>query len=228
MKNRYIRSLDTVNQEELAKLKTKKVGVIGSGGLGGYVIEMLARMGVGYLRIMDGDVFDESNLNRQLLSNEDNLGVSKAETAKQHVALINSEVTVECFKSRFEASNAKTFMEGMDVVMDCVDNVQTRLLMEKVATELDIPIVHGAVGGWIGQVMTVMPGEGLLSEIYDGGEVELPAIGAASFIPATIASYQVAECIKYLVGKGELLKGKMMYFDLLNNENFIIDVNVEQ
>jgi len=225
--NRHIRSLDTVTAAELALVGTKTVGVVGAGGLGGYVIEMLARFGVGTLKIIDGDVFDESNLNRQLLSTEANLGKVKVDAAALRVITINSNVQTETFYEVFNSENAETFLHDVDVAVDCLDNVTARLLLERRCAAHNIPLVHGAVGAWSGQVMTVLPGDDALRKLY--GDEMLPASSqtAASFIPATIASYQVAECIKLLIGRGELLRHRMMYFDLLHNNNFIVDLKEE-
>ncbi len=222
--NRDIRSLDTVTEQELEIIRTKTIGVVGAGGLGGYVIEMLARFGVGTLKIIDGDVFDVSNLNRQLLSNEANLGQVKVEAAARRVAAINARVQTEIFHETFNEESADEFLSDVDVAMDCLDNVKARLLLEQKCKALHIPMVHGAVGAWSGQVMTVMPGDDALRAIYGDGDPAPASVGAASFIPATVASYQVAECIKLLIGRGELLRHRMMYFDLLSNNNFVVDL----
>ncbi len=219
---RYERNLGTITEEEMELIKRARIGVVGAGGLGGYVIEMLTRIGVGYIKIMDGDVFDETNLNRQLLSTEGNLGRSKVTSAKSRIHHINQQVHTETYLMKFDKSSGPEFIKGIDVIVDCVDNIETRLLMEDLSEKKGIPLIHGAVGGWVGQVMTIMPGDFMLHEIY--GESKLPNWTAASFIPATVASYQVAECVKVITGKGELLRGKMMYFDLLNNENLIVEI----
>ncbi len=222
VKKRHERNLGTISEEDMELLAKSRVGVVGAGGLGGYVIEMLARIGVGTIKVMDGDVFDETNLNRQLLSQMDNLGTSKVITAKQRIHNIDQQVHIMTYQSRFDLSSGLEFIKGIDLLVDCVDNVETRLLMEELAGQEGIPLVHGAVGGWVGQVMTVLPGDFMLKEIYS--ETRLPKSSAASFIPATVASYQVAECIKLITGKGQVLRGKLMYFDLLTNENFIVEI----
>ncbi len=224
MIKRYIRSLDTVTKEELKTVQSQKIGVIGSGGLGGYVLEMLARFGVGYIRVIDGDVFDETNLNRQLLSTEANLGLWKVDIAKSHVKEINSNVYVDIVKEKISAENASEYLKDLNIVIDCVDNIKTRLIIEKTATELNIPMVHGAVGAWFGQVISILPGDNILEELYANDDISMKPISAAAFIPGIVASYQVAECIKLLTGKGEILRNKMMYFDLLNNNNFVVDL----
>jgi molybdopterin/thiamine biosynthesis adenylyltransferase len=189
---------------------------------------MLARFGLGTLKIIDGDVFDESNLNRQLLSTEANLGKAKVDAAALRIIAINSEVKIEIVHDEFNTQNAEGFLHDLDVVMDCLDNVRTRLLLEQYCKSLNIPLVHGAVGAWSGQVMTVLPGDDTLRKLYGDAGTLPKSVSAASFIPATIASYQVAECIKLLIGKGDLLRYRMMYFDLLNNNNFVIDLKEDE
>ncbi len=221
---RYSRSLDTVTEEELNLLRGRTVAIVGAGGLGGYVIEMLTRFGIGRLKIMDSDRFDETNLNRQLLSNEGNLGKSKVAEAVERVKLVNSDVEAVAVMERFNKDNARTFLEGTDVVMDCLDNVASRFVMEEVCSHMKIPMVHGAVGAWNGQVLTVLPGDGVLRELYGEKYDEAKPISAASFIPALVASYQVSECIKILIGKGELLHRKMLYIDLMSNSHFVVEL----
>lgn len=228
MKGRDIRTLDTISKEELEILNNKTVGIIGAGGLGGYVIEMLARIGVGAIHIMDGDRFDESNLNRQLLSTEKKIGLWKVEVGKKRINEINSDVKVEIRKEIFDKDNALDFLKEIDVLIDCVDNIKTRLLMEKEANVQGIPLIHGAVAAWNGQVSTVLPGDFTLKKIYESTSKDKEIIGTASFLPALVASYQVAECVKVLTGKGEILQNKMMYFDVLDNNSFIIDLEDDE
>ncbi len=120
---RYLRNHDAISEAEQAILAQKRVLVVGCGGLGGYVIECLARIGVGYLRVVDGDVFDETNLNRQLLSSNMNLGRPKTLAAQQRVMAVNPLVEVEAFQSLLTAENAVQLLEGCDVAVDALDNV---------------------------------------------------------------------------------------------------------
>lgn len=218
------KNLDTVTKDEMLLIKTKTVAIIGAGGLGGYVIETCARFGIGHLKIVDYDVFDESNLNRQLTSCESNLGLSKVIEAKRRINSINSEVQVTAIEDRFTYAKGLEWFKDVDIVIDCLDNVESRFELEDCCNELNKPLIHGAVGGWNGQVITVLPGDNILRNIYGTDSTNYPVVGAASFIPATIASYQVGECIKVLLNKGNILHRKMMYFDLLHNENFVIDL----
>ena len=216
---RYLRNHDAISEAEQAILAQKRVLVVGCGGLGGYVIECLARIGVGYLRVVDGDVFDETNLNRQLLSSSMNLGRPKTLAAQQRVMAVNPLVEVEAFQSLLTAENAVQLLEGCDVAVDALDNVPTRLLLQQAAKTAGIPLVHGAVAGWIGQVCVVQPGQELLNSLYPAStdnQGEEQETGTLSFTAALTASWQAAETVKLLLGKPGL-DGEILELDLLNS-----------
>jgi molybdopterin/thiamine biosynthesis adenylyltransferase len=226
LEHRYDRNKSLISKEDQALLSGKTVAVIGAGGLGGYLAELTARLGVGRLILVDGDVFEESNLNRQRFSNEDNLGKPKAYEAKKELERVNSQVEVVAVYDRISAENGRDLLDGADLVLDGVDNARTRLILQDVCHQLNIPLVHGAIGGWYGQVSVVMPGDDTLSTIYSdpdakGVEKEL---GNPSFTPALVASYQVAEALKLLLGKGENLRKKILYIDTLTNSTSVIDL----
>jgi len=223
--DRDVKTLDVMTKEELGVLKTKSVCVVGAGGLGGYVIEMLARLNINTIRTVDCDTFEISNLNRQLFSNEQNLGKKKVDEALLTVKIINSNVKFEGINKELSAENARDILKGVDIVVDCVDNLKARYAMQDACEELDMPLIHGAVGAWQGQVSTVFPGDKTISKIYGKEYIEeINAIGTASFLPAAIAAYQVSECIKVLLGKGEALRKKVLYLDLLNNQNYLVNL----
>lgn len=220
LKNRYNRNMNMLSPEENDKLKHCKVCVIGCGGLGGYVIELLGRLGIGHITAVDGDVFDETNLNRQLLSSESVLGNSKALEAEQRMKLVNSEVELKPIFAFLTEENCNEIIGGHDVVVDALDNMTTRRMLESHCESLKIPMVHGAIAGWFGQVSTILPGDRIFEIIYPegenkGSEVEL---GNPSFTPALVASIEVAETLKLLLGRGELLQRKLLTVDALTQE----------
>lgn len=226
MKKRYERNIGTITIEENEKLQHCRVCVIGCGGLGGHVIEGLVRIGVGMLTAVDGDCFDETNLNRQLLSTEKNLGQPKAEAAKQRAAQINSQIEINAVNALLTAENGRELIRGHHAVVDALDNIQSRKALEKCCREENIPLIHGAIGGWQGQVAVSYPGDNIFDILYPtednkGAEIET---GNPSFTPAVIASLQVAETIKVLLGREEVLRNKLLTADLLNQEYEIIDL----
>lgn len=222
---RYDRNGSTVTPDERVMLKKKSVCVAGCGGLGGGVIEGLVRIGVGNVTVVDGDVFDATNLNRQVLSNEQNMGASKAAEAEAQMKLINSEVKVTPIAKFIGEENAREIIAGHDVVIDALDNANARKILERACQEEEIPLVHGAIAGWNGQVAVIMPGNSLLAVIYEGIEEkgEETETGNPSFTPAAISAMEVAETIKLLLGKKVVLKNRLLMVDLLEHRYEIID-----
>lgn len=222
---RYARNIATLSIEENESLSHKRVCVIGCGGLGGYAIEMLGRLGIGHITAVDGDAFDESNLNRQILSDIEVLGLKKAFVAQQRMAKVNPLIKVDAITERLTQVNGKQIISSADVVVDALDNIESRLVLEALCEELNIPLVHGAIAGWYGQVSTILPGDKLLSRFYakenlQGAEKKY---GNPSFTPAMVASIEVSEVVKLLIGRGELLNKKILLIDLLRQEYEVID-----
>lgn len=218
---RYQRNRRMISTQQQAQLFRSRVAVVGCGGLGGYILEELARLGVGHIVAIDPDIFEENNLNRQLLSSPGKLGRAKAEVAAERIAEINPAVTLKPVKELFTRANGSRFFEGLDCVVDAVDNVAARLDLEAVCSELKIPLVHGAIAGWYGHVATVYPGENTLQKIYrhwKGGKGVEQQLGNPSFTPAVAASLEVAEVCKVLLGQGALLRNRKLSFNLLDME----------
>ncbi|MDX9888676.1 MAG: HesA/MoeB/ThiF family protein [Anaerovoracaceae bacterium] len=223
---RYSRNQNTLSQEECLTLQKARVVVIGCGGLGGHIIEHLGRLGIGNITAVDDDVFDETNLNRQILSTESLIGKSKSLAAVERMKRINSEAKVNGIVCRVTKENAKEILGGHHMVIDALDNIQSRLILEDTCQELGIPLIHGAIGGWYGQVAVIMPGRPLLKKIYGEGQDKglEEDLGNPSFTPGVIAGIQVAECVKVLLNKDGILKGQILTVDLQNLEFDIIDV----
>ena len=223
MNERYERTIGAVTQAEQELLLTKRAAVIGCGGLGCYAAEFLARIGLKFLTLIDGDVFAVSNLNRQLYSLETNLGKNKALAARERVLQIRSDISVEAFSVFLNDENAGELLKGHDIIIDALDNVKTRLLVEKTANALGIPLIHGAVEGWNAQVSTVFPGDFTLAMLYSAsGEGGKPSV--MPFTPAFCASLQVSEAVKVLLNKENILKKKLLIADLKEKSFEIVDL----
>lgn len=225
MEARYVKNMQMLSPEENESLAKYRVCVVGCGGLGGYIIEMLGRLGIGHITAVDGDVFDESNLNRQLLSDMEALGKSKAEAAVRRMLSVNPLIRVEAVRERVTWDNGEEILKGHDVVVDAVDNIEGRFLLQDLCSRLGVPLVHGAIAGWYGQVTTIFPEDRTLDIVYlkrvsRGQEHEL---GNPSFTPALVAAVQVSEVLKILLGRGELLRKKLLHIDLLNQEYTVIE-----
>jgi len=216
---RYHRNLGVISPAEQVKLLQSKIAIIGAGGLGGTVLELLARMGIGELIIVDKDVMGDSNLNRQILSTENNLGKSKTEIAVKRVKEINSSIEITGHSIFIDSDNIKKVIRGVEVVVDALDNLPSRFVLQKACRDLKIPLVHGAVAGFNGQLTTIFPQDKGLELIY-GSERKLPTqgseveLGAPTVIPALIASLEAQEVIKILLKRGKLFRNKLLYLDI--------------
>ena len=220
MEPRYARNIPALTEEECLALQKKRVLVVGCGGLGGHIIDQLARIGVGKLRVVDGDVFEATNLNRQLLSQVPLLGVSKAKAAQAHIAQVNPDVAVEAAEEFLTAENAARLIADCDVVMDALDNIPSRKVLARACEKAGIPYVYGAIQGWISQAAISMPGDSLIEKLFPD-DVIIRDKSVLSFTPAMCAAMQVSLCVKLLTGRSANT-GTVYYFDLLNQEFEII------
>lgn len=218
---RYRRNRHMISAAQQLTLFRSQVAVVGCGGLGGYVLEELARLGVGRLAAIDPDAFEEHNLNRQLFSSQATLGQSKPAAAMERIAQINPAVAVRAIPLRFARETAADFIGGVDVVADGLDSVETRLELAAACGALGIPLVHGTIAGWFGYVTTVFPGEDTLQRLYgrwSGGRGIETDLGNPAFTPAVVASLEVAEIVKVLLGVGTLLRERVLCVNLLDME----------
>jgi len=212
---RYKRNYPSISEDDQEILKTKCVAVIGCGGLGGHIIDCLARIGIGKLILIDCDNFSESNLNRQLLSTEENLGKPKADEAKKRVKSVNSNIETIVVNQMLNKENAGKILSKADIVIDALDNIEGRLIAEDACEKLNLYFIHGAVSGWCAQASTVAPGSHFLEKLYPQG-VKVSPPSVLSFVPDFAASIQVSETIKVLLGKEAELEGKLLLADLSN------------
>ena len=216
MNPRYERNIPALTEVECKALKEKRVLVVGCGGLGGHLIDMLARIGVGAIRAVDGDVFEPSNLNRQLLSEVPLLGVSKARAAAARVSRVNPEVEIEAVEEYMSETNVRRLLLFCDVVFDALDNIQSRKILAAACAKAKIPYIYGAVNGWVAQAAISMPGDNLIETLYPEDTI-LRDKSVLSFTPALCASMQISLCVKLLTGR-PVETGTIYYFDLLNQE----------
>lgn len=218
---RYQRNRKTFSTDDQLKFLRTQVAVVGCGGLGGYIVEELARLGIGRIKAIDPDVFEEHNLNRQLLATVERLGTSKAEAARTRVAEINPAVSVVALKERFSKENGPQLFESVHIAVDALDSISARLELTDVCRQLAIPLVHGSIAGWYGQVVTQLPEDSTLQTMYgrcaDGAGVE-KELGNPSYTPAVIASLEVTEVAKLILGRGTPVRQTMLVVNLLDME----------
>jgi molybdopterin/thiamine biosynthesis adenylyltransferase len=176
-------------------------------------------MGIGRLILIDGDVFEEHNLNRQLLSADARLGMEKVEAARQRVAWVNGAVAVNAHTVMLTRENLPQLLDGADVVVDALDRLPTRMILQDGAAALSIPMVHGSIAGFLGQVMTILPGDPGLRSLY-GETDQLPEqgleaeLGTPAATPMAVAAWEVQEVVKLLVDQGDLLRHRLLVMDM--------------
>jgi len=208
-----IRGLGEEGQE---KLKRAKVIIAGGGGLGCSASIYLAAAGIGVIRIVDRDKVELSNLNRQVLHWDEDIGRRKVDSATEKLKRLNQGVEIEAIEEMITEANISQLVAGFDLIVDAMDNLPTRYLLNKAAIDKNIPFFHGAVYGFEGRAMTIIPGKtACLRCVYRGlpPEEKFPVIGVT---PAVIGCIQATEVIKYIVGIGELLTNRLLIYNGLN------------
>ena len=195
------------------RLKSARVTVVGAGGLGSPVLTYLTMAGVGYIRVIDHDTVSLSNLNRQFLHIETGLGSKKAESARERLRHLNSELQIEAISEKLTEKNVFSLFENSDVVIDCVDHIGTRLIVNEACLEMGIPLVEGGISGFYGFVTAIDREHACLCCLgYDkkAKEPEVPALGATAGV---IGSLQAMECLKIILKCGDILFGRMLQYD---------------
>ncbi|MDD5557058.1 MAG: HesA/MoeB/ThiF family protein [bacterium] len=227
---RYHRGVASIGLEGQLKLRRAKAAVVGAGGLGGTLVEILARFGIGALVVIDGETFTEDNINRQVLCTEDGIGAGKAEAASARVARVNAAVDVEAHRIYIRKDNIDLFLRGCDLVIDALDSIPVRLILQEAAARLRIPFIHGAVAGFAGEVMTVMPGDaGLLALFGPGAGVPRSGVetevGVPTVTPAVVAALEAMEAVKVITGRGTPIRNRLLCIDL--DESAVTAVRIE-
>ena len=226
---RYSRNKKLVSAEAQEMLATKHVLIAGCGGIGGYVIESLARLGVGHLTVVDGDRFDETNLNRQLLSSDETLGMPKVQAVVERLAIVNPLVEVMPVSERFTSENASWLLRGVDAVADALDNAESRGVLLGAAADAGIPAVHASIAGWSIRIAVCMPEDEAVREIASYGGTGLEReLGNPSFTAAAAGSIEAAQVAKILLGGEGVEPGTLLEYDLLRNTLDKIEVQARR
>lgn len=213
---RFSKNLGAFTEAEQNIIASKRACVVGCGGLGGYVINALARFGVGSLTLIDGDSFSESNLNRQLFATAGSLGKNKATACAEMLSESGLHTGATARPVMLSPENADLLIAGHDIVMDCLDNIPIRRLLSESCERLDIPLVHGAISGLYGQAACIFPGDRLFDKIYPSDDAVI--FGSPVCTPQLVAAVQCSEAVKILSGRGTELRNRVLYIDLQNND----------
>ncbi len=218
--SRYNRNIlvEGFGEEGQSKLQNSKVLVIGAGGLGSPVLYYLAAAGIGTLGIIDSDVVDISNLQRQILHRTSEIGVPKVISAKEKLEALNPDVHIVAYRERFTQDNAAELVRQYDFVVDCCDNYETKFLISDVCVAEQKPYSHGAVLTLRGEVMTYIPGSSDYRKVFGGapaaGTVPTSAqVGILGSIAGLVGCIQATEAIKYLTGIGDLILNRILIID---------------
>ncbi|MBE6494469.1 MAG: HesA/MoeB/ThiF family protein [Methanosphaera stadtmanae] len=238
--NLISRQIEIFSSQEQEKLRFTKVTIVGCGGLGGSVIEQLVRAGFENMKIIDSDVFDQTNLNRQIRSNLDAIGQSKVQVTKSAMLKINSNLVLDVFEGIINQENAHEILDGSDIVIDAVDNVLTRVIISRTCKELNIPFVHAAIESTQGQLTIFTNKSPSYEELFNlksknkelSGDVEKYLLKISMKKPqvlgttaAIFGTLEVVETIKFILNKEHLtVSPKVLMGDVLNMASFkIID-----
>ncbi len=216
---RYARNMQSLSFEDQQTLLEARACIIGVGGLGGTVAEVLARIGLGHLDLVDGDCFEEHNLNRQRFAHTGNLGQPKAQEARHAITRINPAVTVSASTVFLTDENAEDLIASADVVIDCLDRLDVRLVLQEACRRRRIPLVSAAVAGTAGQLTVIFPGDPGLVDLVgkvetDGDRGVETRLGNLPFTVTCLASLEAAEAVKVLLGREGVLRNRLLLFDL--------------
>ena len=211
--SRYKRQIQLFGRDGQEKLKRAKIFIAGAGGLGSPIAIYLAVAGIGTITIVDRDTVDESNLNRQILHYERDIGKKKTESAEEKLRMINPDIRINAISTTIEETNVLGLVDDSDCIIDALDNFATRYLLNKAAITKKIPLFHGAIRGMNGQATTIIPGSTpCLRCIFHTPPPEevVPAVGVTAGI---IGMIQATEVIKYFTGNGSLLANRLFIWE---------------
>jgi molybdopterin/thiamine biosynthesis adenylyltransferase len=212
-RERYKRQAMLFGDEGQELLKKAHIFIAGAGGLGSPVSIYLAAAGIGTLTLVDRDIVDRSNLNRQILHYDRDTGRKKTESAKEKLCALNPDIKIRTIDTTIEEKNAADLVGNADGIVDAMDNYPARYLLNAVAIRKKIPLFHGAICGFYGQATTIVPGQtACLACIFPKAPPEevLPVVGVT---PGIIGSVQATEVLKYFLKSGELLTNRLFIWD---------------
>lgn len=223
---RYNRNIliPQIGEEGQKKLYQSKVLVCGAGGLGSTVLANLASVGIGTIGIVDNDVLELSNLNRQYIHKFDALGKVKVESVKKWINEFNPEVNVNTYQVRLDETNYQDIVKDYDFIMDCFDSFQSKFLLNKIAVATNKTLIHGGVTEFFGQVSVIVPGKTACLNCILPEEDKYILKGVISPAVTTIASIEAMEAVKYILGIGENLQNKLLSYNGLTMEFKTINI----
>ncbi|HDD66702.1 MAG TPA: HesA/MoeB/ThiF family protein [Nitrososphaeria archaeon] len=224
---RYDRQLKIMGfgRESQLKLKRARILVVGAGGLGSAALLYLAAAGVGRIRIIDKEVVELSNLNRQILYTSEDVGKPKAEIASRRLKELNPEIEVEPLQEKLTDENAESFLKDVDLAIDCLDNFEARFILNRACVSLSKPLIHGAVYGLEGRLTTIIPRKSpCLACLIPRKPKEPPVIPVLGSLPGVVGALEALEAVKLLTGLGDPAIGRLLVIDGYDLSFYWIDV----
>lgn len=217
---RYNRNiiLEKIGQEGQLKLLSSKVLVAGAGGLGATVLANLASLGVGKIGVIDGDVLELTNFNRQYIHKFANIGKAKVDSAKEWINEFNPDIEVKTYNLRLDEDNYPAIVENYDLIIDCFDSYKSKFLLNKIAVDAKKTLIHGGVTEFFGQVTTIIPKKTACLSCILPYEDACVVKGVVSPAVTTIASIQSMEAVKVILGIGKTLENQLLSYDGLNTQ----------
>lgn len=229
---RYKRNilLDGVGDQGQVKLLQSRVLIVGGGGLGSPAAYYLAAAGIGHIGIVDGDRVDLSNLQRQIIHTTPDLGRPKIESAREKLNHLNPDVQVTGYGEWFNEHNFREIITGYDLIVDGTDNFEARYLINQACVEQKKPYIFGGVLGYTGQALTILPGQGpclacIFKDIPPQDAPSCDLMGVLGAVPGIIGSVEATEAVKVILGLGEPLLGRLLTYDALSMQFYIVEIN---
>ncbi|MFA7658649.1 MAG: HesA/MoeB/ThiF family protein [Candidatus Gastranaerophilaceae bacterium] len=215
---RYNRNMliPQIGEEGQRKLSQAKILVCGAGGLGSTVLANLASVGIGTIGIVDNDVLELSNLNRQYIHKFENIGKVKVESAKKWIGEFNPEIVVKTYQTRLDENNYEDIVEDYDLIMDCFDSFKSKFLLNKIAVKTGKTLIHGGVTEFFGQVTTIVPHKTACLNCILPEESGYVVKGVLSPAVAAIASIEAMEAVKVILNIGDRLENRLLSYDGLS------------
>lgn len=225
-KERYNRNMlvPQVGEEGQAKISNAKILVCGAGGLGSTVLANLASLGVGTIGIVDNDVLELSNLNRQYIHKYENLGKVKVDSAKQWINEFNPAINVKTYQTRLDENNYSEIVKDYDFIMDCFDSFKSKFLLNEIAIKTGKTLVHGGVTEFYGQVTVVVPGKTACLKCILPEEGGYIVKGVLSPSVSIISSIEATEALKLILNVGDRLENRLLSYDGLKMQFKTINI----
>lgn len=213
-----------ISPEDQYLLGKKKIAILGLGGLGGYLAHGALRLGVRKMILIDGDVFDDSNINRQLFCTGETLGKYKVEVVKNALLAIDPGADIRIYKKRIQSVEDADLFDNVDLILDGLDSISSRYLLMEIAMKKNVPLIHGAIGGFEAQLAFLEPDKDRMKTIYPWEE-EISSANL-SFVPSFLASLQVKMMLEYFLLREDLEKNTLIRIDLAGLHLYKIPLDV--